>query len=97
MGHPLTWIPIVRGEGMLYIYLVGFSPIKDGEYSHVNCQLSKPKKHQGIKKKKKKNSKWEPDVFSDNGIKLRLFVDLASVADREILIVVWEMATSRSK
>lgn len=76
-----------EGRGDAAYLLVGFSPIKEGEYSHVNCQLSKPPKHQGIKKKKY-NSKWEPDVFSDNGIRLRLFVDLASVADREILIVV---------
>lgn len=48
MGHPLTWLPIVRGEGMLYICLAGLSPIKDGESSHVNFQ--NPKSIRALKK-----------------------------------------------
>lgn len=87
MGHPLTWIPIVRGEGMLHICWWGSPPLKRESILMSTVNFPNPQSIKALKKKKY-NSKWEPDVFSDNGIRLRLFVDLASVADREILIVV---------
>lgn len=46
---------------------------------------------------KKYNSKWEHDAFRDNGIRLWLFVDLASVSDREISTAVLERAMDGNK
>lgn len=46
---------------------------------------------------KKYSSKWDGNVFSNNGIRIWLFVGLVLVADREILIAALEITTGRNK